>query len=254
MIFKKAIKEDFHMHTNFCDGKDSIEDMILSAIDKGLERVGICCHSHTEFLTSYCIAKEGEQKFIDEVNRLKEKYADRIEVLCGIEQDYWSEKSDKKYDYVIGSLHFVKKQDEYYGLDFSKEMFVEIVQKLYNGDYYSLAEEYFDKLSNIVEKTNADIIGHIDLITKFNEGYNLFDEEHPRYVSAYKKAIDKLITYNIPFEINSGAISRGHRKSPYPSKQIIEYIKAKGGKLILSSDSHSKENVAFQYDKWQSLL
>ena len=106
----------------------------------------------------------------------------------------------------------------------------------------------------MVEKTNANIIGHLDLITKFNKDYNLFDETHPRYVNAYQKAVDKLIKYNIPFEINSGAISRGYQDKPYPAKQIADYIKQKGGKLILSSDSHSKENVAFEYDKWKYLL
>ena len=32
-------KQDFdlHMHTTFCDGKNTPEEMVLSAIDKGLE-------------------------------------------------------------------------------------------------------------------------------------------------------------------------------------------------------------------------
>ena len=55
-------------------------------------------------------------------------------------------------------------------------------------------------------------------------------------------------------EINTGAISRGYRNEPYPSNQILEYIKSKGGYFILSSDSHSKENIAYQYDKWKGLL
>ena len=69
-----------------------------------------------------------------------------------------------------------------------------------------------------------------------------------------KKAIDKLVKYNIPFEINMGAISRGYQDKPYPMPQVLDYIKQKGGKLILSSDSHSKENIAFEYDKWKNLI
>ena len=91
-------------------------------------------------------------------------------------------------------------------------------------------------------------------MSKFNKDKDLFDENHPRYVKAWKDAVDKLIPYGIPFEINMGAISRGYMVEPYPLPPILAYIKEKGGKLIMSSDSHAKENVAYQYDIWKKLL
>jgi histidinol-phosphatase (PHP family) len=54
--------------------------------------------------------------------------------------------------------------------------------------------------------------------------------------------------------VNTGAIARGYRKEPYPALEIVEYVKSKGGKLILSSDAHKKENVAFQFEKWQKYV
>jgi histidinol-phosphatase (PHP family) len=56
------------------------------------------------------------------------------------------------------------------------------------------------------------------------------------------------------FEINTGAISRGYRATPYPSAEIIAYLKQRGAILLLSSDSHSKETLAFQFDMWDNLL
>ena len=246
--------QDLHMHTTFCDGKDTPEQMVLSAIEKGLKVVGISCHSYTHFTSECCVTPENELVFVKTVNELKKKYADKIKVLVGIEKDYFTTASNGEYDYVIGSVHYYKRGEKYNFIDRAKNEFIRSVNELFNGDYYSAVEEYYQTMEDVVEKTNCDIIGHIDLVTKFNQDYNLFDETHPRYVNAYKKAIDKLVKYNKPFEINTGAISRGYRVEPYPSKQVLEYIKSKGGTFILSSDSHSKENIAYQYDKWKGLL
>lgn len=246
--------QDLHMHTTFCDGKNSPEEMVLSAIEKGLKVVGISCHSYTHFTSECCVTPENELVFVQTVNELKKKYADKIKVLVGIEKDLFTTASNGEYDYVIGSVHYYKRGDKYSFVDRAKDEFIRSVNELFDGDYYSAVEEYYENMALIVEKTNCDIIGHIDLVTKFNKDYNLFDETHPRYVNAYKKAIDKLVKFNKPFEINTGAISRGYKTEPYPSKQILEYIKSKGGKFVLSSDSHSKENIAYQYDKWKGLL
>ena len=70
---------------------------------------------------------------------------------------------------------------------------------------------------------------------------------HPRYVKAWQNAADILLKTGKPFEINTGAMSRGYRTSPYPHKEIRDYIRAHGGKLILSSDSHSKETIAYKF-------
>ena len=254
-IDKKDLNRiDLHMHTNFCDGKDTPEQMVLSAIEKGLKVVGITCHSYTHFEEGCSITPENEQAFIDEMQRLKDKYLGKIKVLCGIEWDLCTTSSGGKYDYIIGSMHYYRRGDEFFPVDKSKKDFINSVNTLFGGDYYLAVEEYYDNVSKIVESTNCDIIGHIDLVSKFNEGNNLFDENDERYISAYKKAVERLVEFDKPFEINTGVISRGYRKAPYPSKPIYEYIKEKGGKFILSSDSHSKENVAFEFDKWKELL
>ena len=130
-----------------------------------------------------------------------------------------------------------------------------IIEKRYfDGDIYSYIELYFDTVSKVIEKTNADIIGHLDLISKFNEDGDLFDVNHPRYVNAYKSACDKLLNTNKLFEINTGAISRGYRSSPYPLDDIYEYLKSKGAKFILSSDSHSADTIGYLFDKFYSLI
>ena len=248
------ITKDLHMHTCYCDGTGTPEDMILSAVEKGLDTVGISGHSYTFFDTSYCMQKEAVPRYIAELRYLRAKYFDKIHVLCGVEQDYYSDYPTDDFDYVIGSVHYIEVEGEYIPVDESIEILRAAVQKYFGGDVYALCERYFETVADVVNKTDCDMIGHFDLISKFIERESLFDTQHPRYAAAWKAAVDKLVSYGVPFEINTGAISRGYRTSPYPNEEIIAYIKEKGGRLILSSDAHSAEAISYRFDEYEALL
>lgn len=247
-------KVDLHIHSTFSDGNNSPEDIVLSAIEKGLKKIGFSDHSFTHFDQSYCISKNNIDNYIDCINKLKTKYLDKIEIALGIEQDYYSEEKTDRYDYIIGSVHYVKANDKYIPIDESPEILVEAVEKYFQGNIYNLIEEYFQTIADIVNKTNADIIGHIDLISKFNENGHLFDEKDERYICAYTNACDKLLKTDKIFEINTGAISRGYKTTPYPSNDIYNYLKTKGAKFILSSDSHSKDTLCYMFEKLNNLI
>lgn len=247
-------KVDLHIHSTYSDGLNSIEDIIKSAIDKGFEAVGISDHSYTTFDLSYCMDKSSYQKYIDEINLLKIKYNDKIKICCGIEQDFFSDAKTQDFDYIIGSVHYLKIENTYIPVDESKEILLKAANKHFNGDIYALIELYYNTVSQVVTKTNCDIIGHIDLITKFNEDGKLFDENNERYIHSYEKACDKLLAHNKLFEINTGAISRGYRTAPYPSSCIYNYLKGKGARFILSSDSHSKDNIGYKFDEYENLI
>ncbi len=244
---KRPLLADFHTHTAYCDGKHSPEEMVQAAIEKGLTTLGICTHSPMPFYESYTIAEGEIAAFQAEINALKQKYGNKIALFCGMEKDVYSQTPIAGFDYVIGSAHYLKKDNDYCAVDLSPTAFQAGVLRLFGGDYYAAAENYYEALAPAVQKTDADIIGHFDLITKFNEGGSLFDVTHPRYVAAWKKAADALLATGKVFEINTGAISRGWRTAPYPATEIVDYLQKNGAKLIASSDSHSKENIAYAY-------
>lgn len=248
------ITKDLHMHTCYCDGKNTPEEMVQSAIEKGLTTVGISGHSYTFFDESYCMQKADIPRYLAECRYLRAKYFDQIHVLCGVEQDYYSDYPTDDFDYVIGSVHYIKVEGEYIPVDESIEILRAAVQKHFDGDVYALCEAYFATVADVVKKTECDIIGHFDLISKFIEKEPLFDTQHPRYVAAWQKAVDELLKRNVPFEINTGAISRGYRTQPYPSEEMREYIREKGGLFVLSSDAHSKENIGYCFDEFEALV
>ena len=242
------ILTDLHTHTTFCDGENTPEEMAEAAIEKGMQTLGFSMHSYTSFDLSCCPSEKAVDDYRREIDRIKEKYKDKIQILCGIEQDFYSDSAAEGFDYVIGSVHYVKCKDGYYAVDDTQQIFQEAAEKCFNSDYYSLCERYFETVSQVTEKTGADIIGHFDLVCKFNKDGRFFDESHPRYIAAYTKAVKALVKAGKPFEINTGALSRGYGKI-YPSPAILKCIYENGGTVILSSDSHKKETLCFKFEK-----
>lgn len=237
------MRRDLHMHTCFSDGNNTPEEMVVAAIAAGLDEVGISDHSYTSFDDSYCLGADKLAAYRAEIERLRETYRDKITVRCGIEQDYYSDAPAEGFDYVIGSVHYVKAGKDCIPVDLDADTVRAAVEKYYSGDVYAFAEEYYRTVGDVVRRTGATIVGHLDLITKFNEQTPVFDERHPRYVAAWKAAADSLLACGVPFEINFGAMSRGYRTSPYPSTEICDYLRANGAQFVLSSDSHSAEFV-----------
>ncbi len=95
-------KSNLHTHSVYCDGKDTPRRLVETALEKGFGTLGFSGHSHTDFDESWCMSRENTLLYRGEIARLKEEYAGRIRILCGVEQDYYSDASPAGYDYVIG--------------------------------------------------------------------------------------------------------------------------------------------------------
>ena len=244
-------KMNFHTHTTYCDGKENVESMIQAAIAKDFVRLGFSGHVFNDFRPEdqdiWCMSPERTQKYIEEVHMMAEKYKDKIDILCGIEQDFCSNVSTEGYDYVIGSVHYTEKDGMYYCVDESPEVLEKAIREGFGGDVYALTKRFFEMESEVVKKTNATFIGHFDLVTKFNEGNRFFDPMDKRYRHAALEAMDALIETGRPFEINTGGMYRGFRTEAYPSIQLLKDLKERGGSILLSSDSHDGNSIGFQF-------
>lgn len=243
---------NYHTHTTFCDGADSPEELVLEAIRLGCPEIGFSGHSHIPG-HRWCMTEEGTRAYCAEVRRLQEKYADRITVRLGIEQDLLSTVDRSLYDYVIGAVHYVERDGKCFSVDASRESFLAAVQEVYAGDFYAFAEDYYALVATLPERMDCCIIAHFDLITKFNEGNALFDTEHPRYRAAADRALDRLAESDVLLEVNTGAIARGYRTTPYPEPCLIDRWLARGRELILSSDCHDRRFLLCEFDKLQTL-
>lgn len=243
------IKADFHTHSTYCDGKNTLQEMLDAAIDKKMAAIGFSGHSHTSFDESYCMSKEDTEKYIRDILLLKKRNKEDIEIYLGIEKDRFTDMTDfDRFDYVIGSVHYVLKDGIYLAVDESADVFKSNVERYYNGDYYGFCEDYYKQLSSFAEDSQVSIIGHFDLVTKFNENDCIFDTSDKRYISSVNNAIYKLAAADKILEINTGAISRGYRIKPYPSEDILIKWRKLGGKIIFSGDAHSTEGLCYAFE------
>lgn len=245
-------KVNFHTHTTFCDGNDTAEEMVIEAIRKGFTELGFSGHAYTPFDDSYCMSKSATVQYKNEIARLKDKYSDKIKIYCGLEVDYFSETDENDCDFLIGSVHYVEKNGIYYPIDESEEKFLYILNEVFNGNMAEFANAYYALAGDVINKTGADIIGHFDLITKYNEGERLFIQSG-EYIEAAREAVQKLAASRKVFEINTGAIQRMLRTAPYPSPFVVKLFKEHNMRGILSSDCHNKTGLDCAFDKAMQL-
>ena len=244
----KMIKYDLHTHTYYCDGENAPAEMIQEALKKDFDMIGFSGHAHTDLDKEYSMSIEGTKNYVKDILKLKEDYEGKIDILCALEQDYYSIEPSYDYDYIISSVHYLIKDGKVFSVDESKGKLLTAIDELYGGGAYSLVEDYYALMAEVLKKTGGDIIGHFNLIEKFNSDGNIFDKNNKRYIAAWKSAIEELVKYQKPFEINTGAISRGYMKEPYPNLAMLKYIKQLGGKVIYSGDTHSAKMLGFGMD------
>lgn len=241
---------NLHTHTVFCDGKDTPEELVKKAIELNFDYIGFSGHSYTDFDASWCMSADNTARYYGEITRLKEKYSGIINIYCGTERDIYSCPDSFGYDFTISSVHYVKVGGRYYGIDDSAEKTNAIIDGCFGGNPYDFAECYYEAVSKI----SGGIVGHFDLITKFRDIDQRFSEGDERYIKAAEAACESLLRRGCVFEVNTGAMARGYRKTPYPSERILKFIKKNGGRIILTSDCHDKQKLDFRFKETEAML
>lgn len=240
------VSQNLHCHTTFDDGANTPEEMVLAAIGAGLSSLGISAHTPIEG-EEWCMPAEKEEGFIAEMQRLKEKYSGSFEIFCGLEYDLAVPHRFDGYEYVIASGHIL---DGFY-VDATRDDAIELINHF--GGPEKAAEAFFANYAKIAEIQRADIVGHFDLLTKYEEQGALYDQNGAYFRDAAFAAMEKLNAAGKIFEINTGAISRGYRTVPYPSKALLSHLKSIGGRICISSDAHSAEGIVCCFEQAEQL-
>ncbi|NMD38805.1 MAG: histidinol-phosphatase HisJ family protein [Christensenellaceae bacterium] len=249
-------RQNLHTHTNYVDGVDSPRQMVEYALSFGLESLGFSEHAHTYFDDSCCMTKAQTLEYFDEINSLKAEYKGKIDIYLGLEIDLHDIRVYEGLDYTIGSLHCLPVEGKLYPVDYKPQMTQFIKEKGYNNDGVAMAVDYLKILSKNIALSDADIVGHIDLPTKFNGDNILFDEDSSEYKNAVIKAVDSILAFkkDIVFEVNTGAISRGYRTSPYPSKFVLKQLLDRNARLCITSDCHNGKHLTCAFSETEAML
>ena len=239
-----------HTHSVLCDGRGTLAEMAAAAFGAGVRYFGASGHSHTEIPhDAGNVLPADPAEYRAQVLALRAEYAGRMEILLGIEQDSQSPQPVPDWaDYWIGSVHnlYDPRTGKYHGLDWDRERLAACRDGMFGGDALAMTEGYYAGVAAMAER-GPTILGHMDLVTKLNRGNAFFDEEDPRYRAAALEALRHADPDRTLLEINTGAVARGYRDTPYPALFLLEEWRAMGGQVILTADAHSPETVIFGY-------
>ena len=245
--------QNLHQHTTYCDGNDTVEEVVLTAIAKGFTGIGFSGHSHTPY-GDYAMTPESTKLYRQEIAQMKEKYGDQIDIFCGLEYDRCSPVRPEGFDYVIGSVHGLELENAGFEYDGSLSHLENIIQTYFGGDGMAFAKEYYRQLMWLPDYADCDILGHFDLITKHRERKEFFDCESKEYRYAAIEAAEALAGKIPYFEVNTGGIARGYRTTPYPDPFIIKEMKRLGFGAVITSDCHRRADMDCQYEEASALL
>lgn len=242
---------DFHIHTCFSgDSEANVDEVIQSAISKGLKYMAFTDHNDFEF-------ENGKfeldiEKYFEYMTNKKLEYKDQIDISVGIEcglEPRFADRIEKllasyNFDFVIGSSHVINGRDPYY-----KEYFE-------NRPVHDAMVEYLESIiENISIFNNFDVYGHLDYMMR----YAPVSPEEKRYnYEEYGELFDKILTTLISkgkgIEINTSPLRSGFLDTN-PNLQVIRRYKELGGQIItIGSDSHKPEDVGANFNDAKNLL
>lgn len=244
-----------HVHSKLCDGKNTLDEMAVTAWRAGLKTLGFSGHSHTPCDIEYCMTQSRTALYKAQVAKLKERYAGKLDILCGLEWDLYSDDDPTAYDYFIGSAHYVRgpKTGRYYEIDFREADLAACIQDDFDGDGLAVVEAYFDNVRQVAEH-NPTILGHFDLIKKINKGNKFFDENSPRYAAAARTALEAAAANGCVLEVNTSSVYRGYREDFFPGEDILRAWKEMGGEVIITADAHEAKALTFGFDEAAAML
>lgn len=203
------IKGDFHIHSDYSDGRDDLETLVKEGIKRGYSYIAITDHSRS-LKVAHGLSIEALKKQWMEIDQLNRKYKNKILVLKGIESDIlpdgnldYPDEILKQFDIVMGSVHTQFKM--------SREDMTQRILKAINNKYLKVICHISGRMINLREPYELD------------------------YISIFKKAAEK----NIALEINAQP-----ERLDIDDRYIKEGIKY-GVKFTIGTDAHAYESFDF---------
>ncbi len=253
------MKTNYHTHTTWCDGRDTPAAMVEAAIEKGFDVLGFSAHVGFPERADWMLPPERAEDYARDIRSLAAEHRDRIGILCGVEADYIqgiTEPTRERYrmiapDYMIGSVHTVIAPDGgRVPVDASIAELEEGIARHFGGDARRFVSAYFGQEREMIEGCEVEIVGHLDLVRKFNSKRPYFDETADWYVEELRKTADAMAGRMT--EVNTGGILRGWMTEPYPSREFRRLLVERGVRFVLSSDAHATEQLDGCFDRFES--
>lgn len=245
---------NFHSHCSFCDGRSHPEDFVLFAVARKFRAYGFSSHSPLPFETFWNMSAIDMPEYIAEINRLKKKFADTIEIYVGLEIDYLDPIYNASIpyfhelplDYRISSIHFLPwrhplSEENMVCIDGSYSDFEEGVKTHFDGSIRRTTEFFFDSSMQMVEAGGFDIVGHIDKIYMNGSRHPNFDLQADWYRKPFLELLDLVAEKGLIIEINCKNKTR--KGQTFPHVDFYGELQKRNIPVMVNSDCHFPDLV-----------
>ena len=246
---------DCHTHTQYSvDSEADIELMIKRACELNLAAYAITDHcecnrwyseNYYKNATTYKYFDFGRdfENSVSAVTLLKEKYANKLNLICGIEMGQATQElnvaekivADKRLDFIIGSVHQIPDTEDFAFLDYNSMNW---------RNMYELMYTYMLEINKLCKWGKFDVLGHLTYFLRyFQNHWNIkFD------ISAFDEIIEEsfreLTLKGKGIEINTSGLRNSKCKETFPSLKYIKMFHMLGGEIIsIGSDAHTVEDL-----------
>ena len=227
------MKYCYHTHTARCHhatGED--EEYVKAAIDAGIKVLGFSDHAPMPYpggyVSYYKMTPDELYDYCASLLRLRDKYKDKIEILIGLETEYYPdlwEKSldlwrDYPIDYLILGQHFIHEE----GTDASIRPTSDIEK----------VRIYTDNVITAMNTGLISYVAHPDLI-------NYVGDDGEGYIREMQRLICESVRLGMPLEYNLLGMASGRN---YPNEIFWREAARLGATAVIGCDSHSPNRVA----------
>jgi len=245
---------NYHTHSRYCDGTSVLRDYIEEAITRKMYALGFSGHGPVPFGSDWNMDFTKLNKYLHEIEELKVEYANRIKINTGIEIDFIDEVvgvnalNGYPVEYTIGSVHYLPYHNaygdiEFWNFDSGFDIFDQGVVSIYNGDIQKAITQYFYAIQKMVRNQPPTIVGHLDLVKKFNRSNKYFCEEDGWYRDLIVETLNIIAQTNCIVEINTSSVLKSYSTEFYPSNWIIAQMKQLNIPVTINADAHAPNQL-----------
>ncbi len=239
---------DCHSHCfHSVDSQAPIDEMIETAISKGVKYMAFTDHLDRDYLYGDSIDKDIKQLdilyHIADTARAKNKYKGQIEIACGVEcgfskaaeGDYINLLSDCDLDIVLNSVHSVNGMDCYHSEYFENK---------------SKKQAYSEYLLTVFDSLNAkysyDVITHLGYVCR-KAPFENKDMNYTEFSDIIDEILKGIINRDVSLELNSH--NRGINTPFFPYLSIVKrYLELGGSEFTFGTDAHRVSRVNDKFD------
>ncbi len=245
---------DCHTHTQFSVDSDAdIIQMIERACELGLAAYAITDHCecnrwyseehypNEDFYRYFDFGRDFENS-VSAVTALKEKYAEKLNLICGIEMGQATHApevadiilGDNRLDFIIGSMHQLPQTEDFALIDYTGYT---------ESDIYNLLERYFNEVYKLCKWGKFDVLGHLTYTLRYIKGSFGFDADITRYDEIIAESFRELVHNGCGIEINTSGLRQNYGDT-FPSLKYVRLFRELGGEILsIGSDAHTVEDL-----------